>query len=224
MSWSYYNFNSNWNTFKTIWYTDIIQTILEEKINNWIVNNNACCIWQKGEPIWFLSDSPYWDDRAMSLTNKYIYDNNIFSNFIKSYHNATGIIFKKKKEAKSIFQKDVVSKLKMDFYPKDGSIESLVLLGGRNYVSSALYKVCTQLFPNREVIYTIDDQIDDVILIPDEKIIFDIEGYMLNVIDNNIYFDPSISNDYYDLLVHEYYYGNIFNTDYDTDSSSIDSF
>lgn len=208
--WSYYNFKANWDRFFAVWQTDIIQTILQDKIEEWLHERNICYVWQKNEPLWFLTESNYWDERASYLANNHIISQNVTKHFKTSFNHATGYVFKNNDEARSLMNKLVTPHIQSDFYPKDNTLESLVLLGGKNYVSNALYRVCIELFPNDRVIYTLDNQMNDAILLPDQKMVFDLEGYVLSEIEKNPFFDISNASDYYDLLVYEYYSGRLF--------------
>ena len=226
MVWTYYDFSSNWNTFLPLWKTPYIQEGLHVVLNEYTTLTGSFYPWECGQPIWFLTESNFWDDRAYTRAVQKVNNDHMTKSFNKTYDVlpwVTPTLKKTREHRQHCFDSLVLKQLIHDFYPQDDTLESLVLVDGINVVAPILHKLALQTFPNNTVIWTMDNFYNDVILIPDHRIVFDLEGFFFHEIEkiDALKYNISRNSDMYDLLVFEHYFGS---GDSELDTDSVDSY
>ncbi len=183
MNWKYYDFRNNWIQFIEQWKKPRIKYLLNYELKTIFGENHADKLWK------FSS----YDDLykiAENLALQEIKDKNLIKYFEKSMAN-TGIKFKDESHLNKMFLKTCLGDLIETYLPKPDTIEYFMMLSIPNVVIETCYEVAKSLFPNNCVIIS-----DNIILILDQKIIFDIFKY---------YLEAEIDQDYYNKLCEEFY-------------------
>lgn len=188
--WTFYNFDENWDEFYRVWQTDEVQHVLEKEMDFFCVTCPSFInvhsglddelkppkIWKKRDPLWYLEDSDYHEDKIIRAVYKKLENENVYHNYIKTMKH----IFPGKRmdsEEFSFALDDFFLKaFRKECSHQPHTIDSLALIGGRNFISSALYKCAKQLFPYCQIYY-IENGSHDLVYLPDEKIIFDLISY-----------------------------------------------
>lgn len=174
--WTYYDFDRHWTRFFEAWNAPHIQDILFRDLMDFDIYSGIMYPWQRGDPVWFLTSSNYWDRRAEIK----IQERHMMQKYKKSFSNATGYRFVSNQDLYTKFYKFVYPKIQYDLFPKPNTLESLVLIGGNEAISSAMYNIALSLCNNSEVVSVYDEEEEHRwILMPQQKIVFDIEGYYM---------------------------------------------
>lgn len=195
--WRYFDFDRHWNVFLEEWNKPNIQDILFRDLIDYTIYP-----WQRGEPVWFFTPSNHWDILADQKTNIIIQEENMLTKFKNSFSNATGYSFKNKHDLYKKFQHLVYQNIRCEFFPKLNTLESLVIIGGNNAISYAMYSIATALFSLSVVTNVSDDQGHLWILLPEEKIVFDLEGYYMSTRMHDERFEISAYGTFLDNLLY----------------------
>lgn len=200
--WTFYDFDKNWTTFYKIWQTDEIQEILKKDMDNWCIyeafykhqsdGTMVKPIWSKGEPLWHLSRTDYHATKIWNISNKRIENERMITNYEKRMIEICPSKYTKmSKDEINIEFYDICSeKINDECSPKPHTLESLILVMGKNYISDALFACAEKLFPNNDIIYyhgngNIDKTDNDQIYIYDHKIVFDLLDFYYVTRDNS---------------------------------------
>lgn len=200
--WSYFEFDKHWNQFLQEWHKPHIQDILFRDLMDFSISSGLMYPWQRGEPVWYLTPSNHWDIIVDQKVNIKIQEENLKPKFINSFHNATGYLFKGKNDSSIKFHHIVYHNIRNEFFPKPNSLESLVLIGGNNAISYAMYRIAIDMFEHTEVTSVFDEEGHMWILLPNEKIVFDIEGYYMFTRCRDHKYDISLYSTFLDNLLY----------------------
>lgn len=215
--WRYYDFDTNWDEFWRVWNSDEVQDVLEHSMDAWCENEAPIgSSWKRGDSLWRLSRTDYWDTCIRQAVEAKIEDDRMLESYRK--------MMRAKGWPCAGLPMTLWKSLYDELSPKHGTLASLILVGGKNYVSEALYAAAESLFPGHTVHYFGSDcqAQDDEILIVDpggsHGIVFDLYGY---------YFQKegdAIVERKYDNLMLSYDFGTDDETDstYETDYETTD--
>ena len=206
--WSIYNFDTNWDTFFSVWKCDDVQDTLKAGIDDLMhlrarrasLQAPAEC-WNIGDPIWHLSRSSHHDSEMLKKAEQYIRDKNIFNIYKKRMREISNKIFANDDQAYEHFTSTCLASIKDTFKPKTGTLDSLILVGGKEYINDAIYKCASNIFPGEELIMNMD-----TVIVPERKIVFDLYGFywakINGFVSENGSGNPTLQSDeYYDLVV-----------------------
>lgn len=180
--WKFYDFDKNWDVFYKVWQTDEIQDILKKDMDNWCIYEYGTVVkptWSKGEPLWHLARTDYHDTQIWKRIEERIKNERMVYYYKRTMDNIFPSKYKKMTldQIKTEFYDICSEKIYEECSPKPHTIDSLVLVMGKNYISNALYACAEKLFPYNEVIFyngngTNGDS--DEIYIREPKIVFDL--------------------------------------------------
>jgi hypothetical protein len=200
--WTFYDFDKNWDEFYKVWKTDDVQNILKKDMDNWCINEASYTYmddgtliestWSKGKPLWHLSRTNYHythvcnvvEDRIKKERMVYHYKKSMEQVFPSKYIKMSyGDLYE---EFSSICFENIINECS----PKPHTIESLILVMGKNYISGALHACALKLFPDNKVIFyngngKNSDTDNDEIYILEKKIVFDLLDFYYVTRDNS---------------------------------------
>jgi hypothetical protein len=192
--WKYYDFDANWNEFLSVWKTDQVQTELEEDMATWCENeayyitdehgNKKTPIWTKGEPLWHLSRTDYWSNQLDKKAQYEIAQYDLVNTFHNRLEQVLGQTFTKDLITQ-LFHEKCYDYIYDHYKPKPDTIDSLILVLGKNYISTALLTVAELLFPDCEVCFENHNTAGDTILIKEHKLVFDLLDYYYTTRDGD---------------------------------------
>ena len=194
--WKFYDFDANWDDFYRVWTMPDVQNMLKKNMDYWCKHeayvelDNNTPTWNIGDPLWHLSRSDYWLEKiSQKVENKMERENTV-------------AVYKKRMEAIygfPIFTNDIADNddpplyetiyktcydaIWEDFEPKKGTIDSLIMIMGNNYMTDALYLAAKKLFPTNHVLYDEDQYGTRTILIVEKFIVFDLMGFYFQTRD-----------------------------------------
>ena len=185
--WEYYDFNSNWDAVYKIIQSDEIQNVLKDDMDDWCINETDNKRFKYREPLWEYSRTDYFSQKILDKANEHMEEHDIWSTYKKHYKKVIGkSLFKKNNnsdddsdneyEGDSEIYNNVFNEIEELYRPKKGSLESMVLVMGANYLALTYVAIAEKLFFNEEIII-FEHACDNFVLIPSLKLIFDINRY-----------------------------------------------
>lgn len=191
-SWKLFDFDAHFDAFWEAWNKDDVQSALHDEMDQWCAehaypnSDGSRPTWRRGDPLWRLSSPARWwdiiDDAALQNIGK------IFPRYS---------LYKRTMDAQclpavdedafddmvieSVVDSDEYAKLEQEHEPKPGTLESLVMFGGRKSLTVPLALCAQHMFPNS----TIDFGISNGYVLIDEGIVFDLEDFYLSTRRND---------------------------------------
>lgn len=184
--WSLFDFDTHFDEFWAAWNKDDVQSQLQDAMDSWCADTIEPIgaverTWRRGDPLWHLSSPCLWDDIIEDAAGMNI--GKIFPPYS---------LYKRTMEAQclpagdedsfgdmvlpAVLDSDEYAKLKQEHEPKPGTLESLVMFGGRKSLTVPLALCAQHMFPNS----TIDFGISNGYVLIDEGIVFDLEDFYLS--------------------------------------------
>jgi len=241
--WKYYDFDANWSEFLKVWKSEEVQEELDMTMENWERDNptytytddtHKLRIYERGDPLWEFGRTDYWackiyeDPRDKDETDITV------KAFAKSMMNVhPGLLIRGKPKPGRVMpecDEDLVGQFyttsgamseQMDRQhakraPKPDTLESMIMMMGKNFIRDPLFVAAEMLFGDAILIKDIDG--NSLILIPHEKIVFDLYNFYFITRDKDT--NPSFvlqSDEYYDSKINDDDYDDDDDDDYDDD-------
>lgn len=172
MAWSYYDFDKNWKRFFEVWSSTKVQTVLCSQMNDWC--SGTAMSWHTNEPLWQLSRHEYWSRENKERLRNYVaatYGPHGHVHHSDAMRRAANI---------EISQGAWDALLQERFYeeslPQPGTLDSLVLVDGEEYLHDALLETATALFPESGI-FSVDPQGASYVVVPNEHLVLDLLGF-----------------------------------------------
>ena len=200
--WTFYDFDKNWDAFYKVWETNEIQNILKKDMDNWCISqayykhlDDGTMVkptWSKGKPLWNLSRTDYHHTHISNVVEDRIEKERMVYHYKKSMEQVLPSKYRKMSHD-DLYEEFCMICFKNIFdecSPKPHTIESLILVMGKNYISDALHACALKLFPDNEVIFyngngRNSDTDNDEIYILEKKIVFDLLDFYYVTRDNS---------------------------------------
>jgi hypothetical protein len=215
--WKYFDFDANWEKFLEVWNHDTVQEVLAEQMDGWCEydaprEDGKPMVYKRGDQLWEFSCTDYWPERIFHRCDKdrtEMYD--AFNKRMRQLHPRMFMQNNKfNNEAAGEymeecgFSHEVEDILYEKHKPKNNSLESFIMMRGKNYISHALFEASKILFyPEAEMVQDLDGH--DLILIPDMKIVFDLYNFYFITRDNDTCESFRLQPDaYYEDLLEDY--------------------
>lgn len=187
--WKYYDFGANWDAFYDVWKRPHVQDGLFEEVSEKYTNSG----WKRGDDLWSLTN--HWFEKAHKLATKEMEDYNMISNYKKTMQQH----FPRKTLSEdwmlsfyNVCYTDVLQR----HFPKPKTMQSLVVVPSdyrhKQCMTGALFDVAIELFQEEDAYVIevsgleVDDlKIDSVVLVYEQKIVFDLVGYYMHTIEKD---------------------------------------
>lgn len=188
--WKLFDFDAHLDAFWEAWNEDNVQSELDDVMWEWCaqhapLRNGAPPTWRRGEPLWDLSSHDRWDGMIEDAANE---------NFNKIWRPSYSLYARTMKaQCLPVMDLDAFDemvresvhesylKLLQEYEPKPGTLESLVMFGGRNFLSLPLAICARNMFPDSAIVLGVPPGTNnEFVLLPTEGIVFDIEDYILS--------------------------------------------
>jgi hypothetical protein len=183
--WKNYDFGANWGEFIRTWKISSVQAVLFYDMQNWCkeqayyLPDGSKPTWKRGEPLWHLSRTDYWAQKQMDAANDYIERNDCFNKFKRTMAQQ-GRTFCDDDDARFAFHEICWEQIADDVAtPLPDSLESLIMVMGREYLCDALATAATEM----EVDDTVVQTPDCLILLPNKHMVFDFMSYYFDVVE-----------------------------------------
>lgn len=194
-AWAPFEFEAHWVAFWTAWSSPEVQSILEWAMVEWCREHahrqpdGSAPTWRTGQPLWHLSITEFWIARFVDLANARmdaLYPCDAFQQYKRTmrarglphatdpYDFYTTVFSRAWEEAFD----DVLREKE----PRAGTLDSLVLFGGRNYVFEALAATATRMFPGERVCVAArhdGKRHGTYVILPDRRRVFDLNDAFL---------------------------------------------
>lgn len=141
--------------------------------------------WKPGDPLWHLSACSYWDDLIAMRTYDLFHVTypNAYDNYVKAMR-ARGLPCLMSADA--FFDSEGVceelDRLEERVQPRPGTLDSLVLMGGRDFLAEALAVTAAILFPDDHVYlaYANGQRRKGLrVIIPERRLVLDMVDFFL---------------------------------------------
>jgi hypothetical protein len=201
--WKFYDFDANWDKFLKIWKSEPIQDRLEYDMTNWCKNHTKDMKYKRGDQLWTFSETDYWsknyNDEVINEAMDEVCEYEMVNTYYKRMKEILGDSYDRCKDKDDDIFQICMSAVMKKFTPKNDSLESLIMISGKNYIIESLYEVAKIIFRNKIIVLVDDaDENNNFILIPSEKIVFDLFDYYFEREDET---DIRLkSDDYYDCM------------------------
>lgn len=186
--WTLYDFDAHWPAFWEVWTMDEVQYALEDDMLDWCFErapytaDGVRPTWHPGDPLWHLSCTNHWDaiitDRVDAKMDV------LFPDPYRAYKRTMEAQFlpvvSEETFHDTIFFEEwhsTYDKVYKECQPRHGTLESLVLVMGSNYLVFALAVTACLLFPDKRVFIVRNGTGNDFVVLPDDGIVFDLIGY-----------------------------------------------
>lgn len=185
MEWQYYDFDAHWGTFYKAWESDEVQWVLFDDMQGWCATeayfeaDGSRPTWKRGEPIWSLSRTDYWWGKLLDEAQRVDEEVNgphRHQHFRAAMLRAANIRYIDEEDLHEAYFSIVVSRIEEDLKPKPGTLESLVLFSGRNFLHYALMATARILF-GEDRVDEIEHPVEGWFVIVDDHVVMDILGY-----------------------------------------------
>ena len=203
----YYDFDIHWNEFYQIWQSDPVQEILKPDMDEWCqtqayyLSNGKRPTWNKGEPLWHLSRTDYHDNKMMELANDKVEKEHIYATYKKRMEQITGkkFIHNDYDETFNRCFEEVME----GFEPKRHTIDSLILVLGKNYIHAALCKCAQLLFPDDDIDEVETSDADTIVVNCNKRIVFDLLNFYFSTRHKYIDIDNDMIDSFLDTFDYE---------------------
>jgi hypothetical protein len=172
MAWSYYDFDKSFQRFHEVWNWAEVQTALLVQVNDYCAGSEL--LWNKSEPLWQLSRGAYWSRENNVRLEKYVaaeYGPNGRRHLAEALCRAANI-----KTPRGAWDLLMQEKLYQESLPRPGTLESLVLIEGEEYLHDALLATASSLFPECRV-FSVDVAGASYVVLPDVRLVMDLLGF-----------------------------------------------
>lgn len=226
--WQFYDFDANWEKFYQLWCNDDVQHIQKNNMDEWFEmlveqdtkNGRGQRFWNVGDSLWQHGLGEYFDDMIEEKSFCFLEDNNrIYKKRMREILGVTKYLHHYDSEDISNdilnIHKDALTYM---FGPKHGTLESLIMTWGKSYVTEALGKCGSTMFPDEEIVFH-----GSIILIPGKQIVFDMYDFYWTKVRMQPQSFPSrtTNKEFEELLKSDEYYDNICDdNNYDSNASN----
>jgi hypothetical protein len=186
--WSYFDFDANWDKFLDIWNSDFVQEELEEQMESWCETDapwedGKPMTYERGDQLWEFGRTDYWHEKIMSAGEEEEHEMyKIFSKRLQQIHPQMFVddidhVSEWNYSVECGFADEVGKQTWEKYKPKKDSLESFIMMMGKNYVSHALYVAAFDMFDDDEPTMVKDCDGNDLILFSNKKIVFDLYNF-----------------------------------------------
>lgn len=189
--WKVFDFDANWTEFWQAWNDDEVQEVLAYDMENWCEfhaprnPDGSAPTWRYGDPLWHLGRADFWDDVLepqidARLLAMYPDPYRCYKRTMQAQH--LPVLDKHKFNEAIMFRvwESEYDKLRKELEPKPGTLESLVLIQGKNYLTWALAFTASIMFPDSDIIIARNARGDMFTLLPKEGIVFDLLDFYMH--------------------------------------------
>lgn len=185
-AWAPFDFDAHWAAFWAVWSSDEVQDVLAPWMDRWCVRvaGRVDAAWRRGDPLWHLSLDDYWRTHMLRLTNDRmdaLYPGNAHAAYVKTM-SARALPYARDPDDfyETVWRRaweqehDAVERANT---PRDGTLESLVLVGGREFVLEAMALTAARMFPGERICVSRkygSAREGRFITLPDRREVFDI--------------------------------------------------
>lgn len=186
-TWTVLDFDAHWPQFWQAWTTDEVQYSLEEDMAFWCEDHaypqgGVQPTWNPGDPLWHLSRTDHWDEIISEKVEKRM--DELFPDPYGCYKRTMQASFLPVLDPDTFFETVIGTewhamseKLYAEYKPQPGTLESLVLVTGANYLAFALAVTACVMFPDKRVTVVRNCQGDMFAVLRDDGIIMDLIGH-----------------------------------------------
>jgi len=195
-TWRYFDFDAHWAEFWTAWSRPEVQSILKEDMDSWCATeayfepDGSRPTWTEGEPLWHLSRTDYWStkileaaneemERAEACAKKTLSAQGLDLNEYRKRQWGPGDREEYEDEPDELSNR-MFEEIMSRYEPKYGTIESLILYMGRNFMCYALLKTAQLMFGEEACGLFEEPCGDNVVLVPGQKLVFDLLYYFIS--------------------------------------------
>jgi hypothetical protein len=175
--WRLFDFDAHWPEFLAMWNAPEAQQALHDSMYEWCVENAYDRIYDPATPLWRYSRTDYWSERMVKQAEERAEREGLRATFRRRMRDVLpGMSVK---QAEDYFNATAMPQLVAEAEPRPGSLESLIVVQGKNFLSWPLLVVAETMFENQNVIVTEDDDGNDLILVTDAD--HDYFGYVFDM-------------------------------------------
>lgn len=186
--WTLFDFDAHWADFWAAWITDDVQYALEDDMATWCVEHayrrpdGTHPTWQPGDPLWHLSRTDHWDDVISEAVDAKMDEllPDPYGAYKRTMHASFLPVLDPDAFFETILREEWQAMYDAEYdkhKPKPGTLESLVLVTGANYMAFALAVAACHMFPDKRVSVVQNCKGDMYAVQRDDGIIFDLAGY-----------------------------------------------
>lgn len=194
--WTRFDFDANWAEFWKHWNMDVVQDALEQQMKVWLEDPafEDYPPWRRGDALWEYSKTDYWVEKHVNLAFEHIEEHGLVQKYARTKRNLGFCLTDE--QAFEGFLETCFGEIEEQFHPKPGSLESLIMISGKNFIMPVLYEVAELIFGNCIMVEDYDE--NWVVLVPDQKIVFDLYNWYFETREGD---DMWMDDECYDIFL-----------------------
>jgi len=171
-TWHYFDFDKYWNIFKDVWNLPESQALLKTQMDEWCNTT-----YNPSVPLWQYTKTRYWENKIKGEIAKESISKNYLKQYKTTMQNVLPIKYANNHTLLSCYVDRVYASMFDEYKPKDGTIDSFILQNGHNCLAPILYQSARYLYPDTYVELVKDMNDNDIVLLPEHKIAFDLLSF-----------------------------------------------
>lgn len=188
--WKLFDFDAHFDAFWEAWNEDSVQSALQDYMDCWCEEEHGHIddsqpMWHRGDPLWELSSSNLWDEIIDDAVNKDLWkiwpSYSLYTRTMKAQRLPVmdieafdDMVFD------DVLNSDEFVKFRQEHEPKPGTLESLVMFGGRNHLLFPLALCAKHMFPDATIALGQNVRGGQFVILPEEATVFDLEDFYLS--------------------------------------------
>lgn len=193
--WKLFDFDAEWDRFWAVFSSDEVQTALVPDMEKWCREHawSDLPMWTPGTPLWKYSRTDHWVDHIEM--NMYEWEKAQPSDFesykqlmerkgLPHYRDLTEFEGSELHDRMTDVWFERYTKEAAQYDPKPGTLESCIMIHGKNFLTDGFALAARRLFPHSRIFVSSFRDADHIWL-PDERILFDIYDFYFSTRDGS---------------------------------------
>lgn len=191
LDWKLFDFDENWAAFRVAWEDERVQLELDDAMDDWCNGNYHGTPWKRGDPLYKFSRTDFWareiDEAASEFVDSQPGAFREYTSLMarKGFHHVTDYYDFECSDLEHRISNEELRQIERKFGPAPDSLESLIVIMGKNYLVEPFARCARIMFPTSGVQVTEDDTGNNHIWVEDEHIYFDIYDFFFSTRSNH---------------------------------------
>ena len=191
MAWRYYDFDANWDKVYKVWQGDAVQDVLEQDMDDWCDERAYYDrdedghlrkpTWHRGDSLWQYSVTDYHAERSLEAANLLMETENMAVQLLAAVRRGgLDITLDQlcgRNEPTETWNR-AFEECKRRCQPKRGTLESMILWAGEEFLQEAHFVCACELFPEEQIaVAEMPGDLYSRVTLCKQHLVFDFLGY-----------------------------------------------